>query len=254
MTPGATYPVFDVAEIAQEASERAGVELRAGYALRTARRAMELVFIEWANRGLNLWTIEGPTPVELVPGVFRYELPEDTVDLIEHVIRTWPPGDGGWYPGGWQQTDRDRYRWRGNRPSDLPLTRFSVSEYSAIPNKLAFGRPSIINIRREIRPYVLLWQVPPSTPRYQLVYWRLKRIAAMRPGGTGEPGIPWRFVNALVAGTAFYMALKSTDPKALEKIQLLKSEYEEQFQLASDEDRDRASFTFVPFDYSWLVR
>lgn len=250
MTPS-TYPVFDVAEIAQEASERAGVEFRSGYALRTARRAMELVFIEWANRGLNLWTIEGPTPVDLTPGVFRYDLPEDTVDLIEHVIRTWPPGDGGWLPG---QHHHDRRRWRGNRPSDLPLTRFTVSEYSAIPNKLALGRPSIISIRRAIEPYFLLWQVPPVVPRYQMVYWRLKRIAPMPKGGEAQPGIPWRFVNALTAGVAFYMALKSNDPKALQKIQLLKSEYEEQFQLASDEDRDRASFTFVPFDYSWLIR
>lgn len=241
------YPVFDIAEIAQEAAERAGVEFRSGYALRSARRAMELLFIEWANRGLNLWTIEGPTTIDLTPGVFRYQLPEDTVDLIEHVIRTWPPGNGG-LPYGWP---RDR-RWSWNRPSDLPLTRFTVSEYAAIPNKLAEGRPSIISIRRSIQPYFLLWQVPPPVPRYQVAYWRLKRIAPMPPGGTAEPGIPWRFVNALTAGMAFYMALKSTDPKALEKIQLLKSEYEEQFQLASDEDRDRASFNFVPFDYSWI--
>ena len=96
MTPTPTYPVFDVAEIAQEASERAGVDLRSGYDLRTCRRAMELVFIEWANRGLNLWTIEGPLVINLAPGVYQYALPEDTVDLIEHVIRTWPPGN--WTP------------------------------------------------------------------------------------------------------------------------------------------------------------
>lgn len=238
-------PLFDVAEIAQEASERAGVEFRSGYALRTARRAMELLFIEWANRGLNLWTIEGPVSIDLTPGVFQYDLPDDTVDLIEHNIRTWPPGDGGqfWTPAfGW------------NRPSDLPLTRFTVSNYAAIPNKLAQGRPSIISIRRAIQPYFLLWQVPPSMPLYQMVYWRLKRIAPLASGGADEPAIPWRFINALTAGVAFYMALKSTDPKAMEKIQLLKSEYEEQFQLASDEDRDRASFQFVPFDYTFLRR
>lgn len=238
-------PQFDVADIAQEASERAGIEFRSGYALRTARRAMELLFIEWANRGLNLWTIEGPTPIDLTPGVYQYDLPEDTVDLIEHNIRTWPPGNGGyaWHaPFGW------------NQPSDLPLTRFTVSNYAAIPNKMARGRPSVISIRRAIQPYFLLWQVPPMTPFYQVVYWRLKRIAPLQPGGDAVPGIPWRFVNALTGGLAFYMALKSTDPKALQKIQLLKSEYEEQFQLASDEDRDRASFQFVPFDYSFLRR
>ena len=253
-------PVFDVAEIAQEASERAGIEFRSGYSLRTARRAMELLAIEWANRGLNLWTIEGPTTVDLTPGVYQYSLPEDTVDLIEHVIRTWPPGNGGgwgdpsWGEIGWGAPDccGFDYTFGGNQPSDLPLTRFTVSEYAAIPNKLAQGRPSIISIRRAIQPYFLLWQVPPRSPLYQVAYWRLKRIAPLPPGGTGIPEIPWRFINALTAGVAFYMALKSTDPKAMEKVQFLKTEYQEQFQLASDEDRDRASFNFVPFDYSFM--
>lgn len=241
MTPALTpaYPVFDIAEISQEASERAGVDFRTGYDLRSARRAMELLFIEWANRGLNLWTIEGPTFISLTPGVFKYNLPSDTVDLIEHAIRTWPGSGAAWSPG--------------TQPSDLPLTRFTVSEYAAIPNKLAQGRPSLLSIRRAIQPYFLLWQVPPADGQlYQMLYWRLKRMAAMPPGGEAEPGIPWRFVNALTAGLAFYIALKSTDPKALAKIQLLKTEYEEQFQLASDEDRDRASFTFVPMDYSFI--
>lgn len=246
MTAAPAYPLFDIAEIAQEASERAGIEFRSGYSLRTARRSMELLFIEWANRGLNLWTIEGPTTIDLTPGVYRYNLPVDTVDLIEHVVRTWPPGNGGWSPG-------DPLRWRASQPSDLPLTRFTVSEYASIPNKLAQGRPSLISIRRAVQPYFLLWQVPQQgEQRYQLAYWRLKRIAPMTPGGTAEAPIPWRFLNALIAGLAFYMALKSTDPKALAKIQLLKGEYEEQFQLASDEDRDRASFNFVPFNYSYL--
>lgn len=246
----AAAPIFDLAEIAQEASERAGIEFRSGYALRTARRSMELLCIEWANRGLNLWTIEGPVTIDLTPGVFRYDLPSDTVDLIEHNIRTWPPGNGGGLESGsgWSP-------WFGaNQPSDLPLTRFTVSNYAAIPNKLAQGRPSIISIRRAIQPYVLLWQVPPLAPFYQLVYWRLRRIQALGVGGMAEPEIPWRFVNAMTAGIAFYMSLKSTDPKALTKVQLLKSEYEEQFQLASDEDRDRASFQFVPFDYSFVYR
>ena len=213
MTPA--YPVFDIAEVAQEASERAGIDFRSGYALKTARRSIELLSIEWANRGLNLWTLDGPTYVNLTPGVARYGLPDDTVDLIEHNIQTWPGSGGTW-----------------TNPSELPLTRFTVSNYAAIPNKTAEGRPSVISIRREISPYCLLWQVPPEAPAYRLVYWRLKRIAAMAPGGTGEPAIPWRFVNALIAGVAFYMALKSTDPKVLPKVTLLKSEYEEQFQLA----------------------
>ena len=246
----AASPTFDLVEIAQEASERAGIEFRSGYSLRTARRSMELLSIEWANRGLNLWTIEGPTTIDLTPGVYQYDLPCDTVDLIEHNIRTWPPGNGAAYDSGagWSPW------FAPNQPSDLPLTRFTVSNYAVIPNKLAQGRPSIISIRRAIQPYCLLWQVPPSTPFYQLVYWRLKRIGVLGPGGMAEPEIPWRFVPAMTAGMAFYMSLKSNDPKALAKVQLLKSEYEEQFQLASDEDRDRASFQFVPFDYSFVYR
>jgi hypothetical protein len=251
-------PVLDLAEIAQEAAERAGVEFRSGYALRSARRSMELLFMSWANRGLNLWTIEGPTTVDLSPGVYQYDLPEDTVDLIEHNIRTWPSREGGGWDAEWDGDWPAESGWdggwdySGNKPSDLPLTRFTVSNYAAIPNKLAQGRPSIISIRRAIQPYFLLWQVPPRTPFYQVVYWRLRRIAPLQPGGTAVPEIPWRFINALTAGMAFYMSLKSTDPKALQKVQLLKSEYEEQFQLASDEDRDRAAFQFVPFDYSYI--
>lgn len=231
----AAYPNFDIAELSQEASERAGIEFRSGYSLRTARRALELLLIEWANRGLNLWTIEGPTRIDLTPGVYQYSLPESTVDLIEHVIRTQSTSGSGWH-----------------QYTDLPLTRFTVDEYAAIPNKRAQGRPSVISIRRAVQPYFLLWQVPPSTPFYQVVYWRLRRIKPMPLGGTAVPEIPWRFVNALIAGLAFYMALKSTDPKVLPKIQLLKSEYQEQFGLASDEDRDRASFRFVPGGYQWL--
>jgi hypothetical protein len=234
MATAAAYPVFDIAEICQEASDRAGIDFRSGYALRSARRALELLLIEWANRGLNLWTIEGPTTIDLTPGVYRYNLPENTVDLIEHNLRTWHGG--------------------AEQHSDLPLTRFTVSEYAVIPNKFSQGRPSIISIRRAIQPYFVLWQVPSPFPAYQVVYWRLRRMRPMPAGGTGVPDIPWRFVNALIAGMAFYMSLKSTDPKVMPKIQLLKQEYEEQFGLASDEDRDRASFQFVPFNYTWMSR
>lgn len=238
-------PVFDLAEIAQEAAERAGVEFRSGYALRTARRSMELLSIEWANRGLNLWTIDGPTTIDLEPGVNQYDLPECTVDLIEHNIRTVPYKDWGCSEyGGWGAT----------QANELPLVRYTVSEYAAIPNKMAPGRPSVISIRRAIQPYFLLWQVPSWGASYQVVYWRMRRIGPVGTGGTAEPEIPWRFIPAMTAGMAFYMSLKSTDPKAMQKIQLLKAEYQEQFELASDEDRDRASFNFVPFDYSFIRR
>jgi hypothetical protein len=223
------WPVFDVAEIAQEASERAGIEFRSGYSLRSARRSLELLSIEWANRGLNLWTVDGPTPINLVSGVNQYALPEDTVDLIEHNLRTWNSAQTAY--------------------TDLPLARMTVSEYAAIPNKLAQGRPNIIHIRRQIKPYFFLWMVPPSSPLMQLIVWRLRRMKSVGPGGTGEPEIPWRFVPAMIAGLAFQMSLKSKEPDATQRVSLLKAAYEEQFQLASDEDRDRAAIYWVPGGY-----
>jgi len=237
--PPSVWPTFDVVEIAQEASERAGIEFRSGYSLRTARRALELLSIEWANRGLNLWTIEGPVILDLLPDVNEYDLPEDTVDLIEVVVRTlWGGGSGGSSP---------------QQYNDLPLDRMTLPEYTAITNKRASGRPTIINVRREVQPYFNIWMVPPVGSLYQLVWWRLRRIAPLAPGGVGVPDIPWRFIPAMIAGLAYYMALKSTDPNAVPRIQMLKDEYQEQFTLASDQDRDRAAFRFVPGGYLRFV-
>lgn len=247
-----SWPVFDVAEIAQEASERAGVDFRSGYALRAARRALELLSIEWSNRGLNLWTIEGPTAIALQPGINRYSLPEDTVDLVEHVIRTWrffgPEGsvDPGAAPpfsfGQWSE-------WGPNAYTDMPLVRQTFSEYSHIPNKQARGRPTLIHVRRNIKPYFVLWMTPPPIPFYQVILWRMRRMKSLGYGGEGQPEIPWRFVPALIAGLAYYMSLKSKDQNVLQRVQLLKAVYEEQFQMAADEDRERASFFFIPGGY-----
>jgi hypothetical protein len=248
-----SWPTFDVAEIAQEASERAGVDFRSGYALRTARRSLELLSIEWANRGLNLWTIEGPTPVGLQPGVNKYSLPEDTVDLVEHALRTWNLSDprGGWVPpeaapplsyGQWTP-------WGQHAYTDLPLTRQTFSEYAAIPNKQALGRPTLIHVRRAIQPYFMLWMTPPQAPFYQTLVWRMRRMKTLGYGGEGQPEIPWRFIPAMIAGLAYYLSLKSKDQDVLQRVSLLKASYEEQFGLASDEDRDRASFFWVPGGY-----
>jgi hypothetical protein len=236
MAATTVWPVFDVVEIAQEASERAGIEFRSGYALRSARRALELLSIEWANRGLNLWTIEGPVTLDLLPGMDTYDLPVDTVDLVEHSLRTFSSGSAG--PGY----------------TDLPLTRYTLPEYAAITNKQAPGRPSIIHVRREIQPYFHVWMVPDlrATGLYQLLYWRLRRLGPLGAGGASMPDIPWRFIPAMVAGMAYYMALKSTDPNAVPRIEMLKGCYEEQYTLAADEDRDRASFRFTPGGYQQL--
>jgi hypothetical protein len=225
------WPLIDVAEMAEEASDRAGIEYRSGYSLRTARRALEFLAIEWANRGLNLWTIDGPVTVPMLPGIDTYNLPQDTVDLVEHVLR---------------QTNS------GGSTQDIPLERWTFAEYATIPNKQAQGRPSVINIRRSIAPYFVVWQVPSLTPVYSVVYWRLRRLLPLGTGGTGQCDIPWRFLPAMTAGLAFYLALKSKDPKALARVEMLKAEYVEQFGLASDEDRDRASVHFVPGGYDFL--
>jgi len=225
------WPVFDVVEICQEASEQAGIEFRSGYALKTARRSLELLCIEWANRGLNLWTVEGPVTLDLEPGVWEYTVPDDTVDLIEHALREVNPN--GTY-------------------NDWPLDRMTLPEYAAINNKLAVGRPSILNMRREISPYFDIWMVPPVSPAYQIVYWRLRRMRSVGTGGTGTPEVPWRFVPALISGLAYHLALKSKDPLVAQRVQGLKANYEEQFTLASDEDRDRAAFRFIPGGYSQI--
>ena len=230
MTPLVTpFPIFDVAEIAEEASERAGVEFRAGYMLRTARRSIELLSIEWGNRGLNLWTVENGS-VDLQAGVYEYPMPDDTIDLIEHNLR--------WYdfstPG---------------QPRDLPLPRFSIDEYMSIPNKYSTGRPTVIHIRRQIHPSFVLWQVPDKDATYQLMYSRLRRMGSVGTGGTGLPELPFRFVPAMVAGLAYYLALKSTDPGAQQRVPLLKAAYEEAYTMAGDEDRDRASVKWHPWGY-----
>jgi hypothetical protein len=220
------FPTFDVAEMAQEAAERAGIDLRSGYSLRTARRSLELLSIEWGNRGLNLWTIATEV-VELLPGVPEYFLPPDTIDLIEHDLRQYNVGD---------------------LPVDYPLARMSISEYSSIPSKTSQGRPTIIHIRRRINPSFVLWQVPDRTG-YGLAYARLRRMASVGSGGTGQPDLPFRFIPAMIAGLAYYLAFKAPDPAALQRLPVLKAAYEEQFTLAADEDRDRASVRWVPFGY-----
>ena len=222
------FPTYDVAEIAEEASERAGVELRGGYALRSARRSIELLSIEWGNRGLNLWTVDVGS-ISLKKGVEEYALPDDTIDLIEHYLRYINPDTG--------------------LPTDYSLPRLSMDEYAIIPGKLSQGRPTSIHIRRRIAPSFLLWQVPDRDNYYTLSFSRLRRMASVGTGGTGSPELPFRFVPAMIAGVAFYMALKSTDPGAQQRVPMLKAAYEEQFMLASDEDRDRASVKWVPWSY-----
>ena len=221
-TSGTTAFNMDFTEIADEAWERAGREMRSGYDLRTARRSMNLMTIEWQNRGINMWTIEDGT-ITLTEGVSRYPLPADTIDLLEHQIRT---GSGN------QATQ-----------SDLTASRISVSTYAAIPNKLSRGRPIQIYIERlRDAPQVNVWPVP-NNDTYVLYYWRMRRIEDAGKG-IETSDMNFRFFPVLVAGLAYYIAMKI--PEFADRIPMLKQAYEEQFELAAGEDREKTSARFVP--------
>ena len=221
-TSGTTTFDMDFTEIAEEAWERAGREMRSGYDLRTARRSMNLMTIEWQNRGINMWTIEEGS-IDLVKGQTQYTLPADTIDLLEHQLRT----DAG----------------SVSTQSDLNLSRISVSTYATIPNKLTQGRPIQIFIERlRDAPKINVWPVPDKAG-YKINYYRLRRV---QDAGTGveTADMNFRFLPCLVAGLAYYIAMKV--PELTDRVSMLKSMYEEQFDLAAQEDREKAPVRFVP--------
>jgi hypothetical protein len=298
-TTGSTAFTLDFTDIAEEAWERAGREMRSGYDLRTARRSMNLMTIEWQNRGINMWTIDQGT-ITLTPGLSTYALPVDTIDLLDHVIRTGANS--------------------ASTQADLNITRISVSTYATIPNKLATGRPIQVWIQRLsgvvsptgltlngtinattttitlsstaglpaagfIRidnediaygylsgntlggvfrgqngttaathttgaaiynpnlPAVTVWLTPDNTQTYQFIYWRMRRIQDAG-AGTQLADMNFRFLPCLVAGLAYHIAMKV--PELVERIPMLKQAYEEQFDLAAGEDREKAAIRFVP--------
>ncbi len=222
-TSGTTAFNLDLTDLVEEAFERAGAELRTGYDLRTARRSLNLLFADWANRGINMWTIEQGA-ISLVAGTGTYDLPSDTVDLLEFVIRT---------NAGATATQ-----------SDLSMSRISVSTYASIPSKLSQGRPIQVWIDRQApTPTVNLWPVPDGAQPYQFVYWRLKRIDDAG-NGVNTMDVPFRFLPCMVAGLAYYLALKV--PNGMERLGLLKQQYDEAWELAATEDREKASFSLVP--------
>jgi hypothetical protein len=223
-TSGTATFNLDLNEYVEEAFERCGAELRTGYDLRTARRSLNLLFADWSNRGINMWTIEQGQQV-LTAGTNTYTLPADTVDLIEHVIRT---GAGN-----------------VSTQTDLTITRISVSTYSSIPNKLQQARPIQVYINRQAAaPQFTVWPTPDNSQTYTFVYWRLRRIQDAGAGGTYTQDIPFRFLNALVSGLAYYLSMKI--PGAMERMQVLKAQYDQDWDLASTEDREKAAVRFVP--------
>lgn len=218
-TSGTTAFALDFTDIAEEAWERAGREMKSGYDLRTARRSMNLLTLEWQNRGINMWTMDSSS-VSLVAGTAAYSLPADTIDILEAVVRT----------------------GTGTSQQDLTLTRISMPVYASIPNKNSTGKPLQMLITRGLStPTVTVWPVPDAA--YTLYYWRMRRI---EDAGTGveTPDIQYRFLPALVAGLAYYIATKV--PELLPRVEMLKMQYEEQYRLAAEEDREKASVRFVP--------
>lgn len=298
-TTGSTAFNLDFTELAEEAWERAGREMRSGYDLRTARRSMNLLTIEWQNRGINMWTIEQGS-INLVAGLNTYPIPTDTIDLMDHVIRTGANS--------------------ASTQADLTITRISASTYATIPNKLQQARPIQILVQRnsgetnpagstlsttisssdtEITlstsvglaaagyiqlgseiiyyqyisgntlyncsraqnntsaashssgtsvyvpqlPAVTVWPTPDNSTPYQLIYWRLRRV---QDAGSGveTSDMNFRFLPAAAAGLAYHICVKV--PELMSRVTMLKDMYDEQFNLAAGEDREKAAVRFVP--------
>jgi len=220
-TSGVTTRTFDQNEILQEAWELAtgGGDLRSGYDLRTARRSLELLLLEWANRGVNLFTVDTQT-VALVAGTATYTLDTDTVDVMEAVVRT---------GSGTSQNDRS-------------ITRITISTYANIANKNVEGSPNQYYINRQTsQPSVTLYPVPSAADT--LMLWTLRRI---EDAGVGSNTIdtPFRFIPALIAGVALGIAMKR--PEGAPRIPMLAEYYKATWDRASDEDRDKSTLRIVP--------
>jgi hypothetical protein len=301
-TTGTTAFDLDFAEIAEEAWERAGRELRSGYDLRTARRSMNLMTIEWQNRGINMWTIDQGV-ITMQQGLNTYPLPTDTIDLLDHVVRT----------NANSTTNQ----------ADLTITRISVSTYATIPNKLTQSRPIQVWVQRmsgetasttiqtaaavaatdttitlsntvglaangyiqlgsvsgEViyysyisgntlqncfraqnnttaqsyvigaavyvpkLPAITVWPTPDGTTTYTFAYWRLRRVQDAGAGPNVQD-MNFRFLPAVAAGLAYHISMKV--PELMPRIQMLKQAYDEQFDIAAGEDREKAAIRFVP--------
>ena len=233
-TTGTAAFNLDLNDILEEAFERCGKEMRSGYDFRTARRSLNLLTIEWSNRGINLWTIEEGI-IPLIQGQITYDLPVDTIDLLDQVTRT----------------------GSGQNQMDININRISESTYSTIPNKNATGRPIQVWINRQSGatypttgvkyPQINVWPAPDqgsvSSPYYYFVYWRLRRIQDAG-NGVNTQDIPFRMLNAMVAGLAYYLALKIPGSEA--RLPILKQQYDETWEMAATEDREKAAQRFVP--------
>jgi len=215
-TSGTASFDLNIDDLVEESFERLGMRMTSGNQLKTARRSLNLLFLDWANRGLNLWTIEQAT-LSIVQGDNELALPLDTINVLTAVVRD---------------------------PSvtpliDINMDRISRAEYLNVPNKTTQARPAQFYVERTNAPKVYLY--PAADKAYTLLYYRIRRI---QDAGdyTNTTDINFRFLPCLVAGLAYYLSLKF----APDRIAVLKQLYEEEFARAAAEDRDTASFFIVP--------
>jgi len=229
MATSGTYAFnLDLSDILEEAYERAGLELRSGYDYRTARRSLDLMFLEWQNKGLNLWTVQEDTQT-LTAGTGRYALSSDQLDVIEASLRT----DDG---------DADKQ-------TDLTMSRISISQYSHLTNKLTQGRPIQFWIEKDPSAIALnVWPVPDDAVTYKINYYYIQRVEDSGSPASNNVDVPARFMPCMAAGLAYYISVKR--PEASERAPLLKQMYDEQWNLAADADRDKSSFYMTPGGYS----
>lgn len=224
MTTSGTAEInFDILDICEEAFERAGSQMRSGYDLRTARRSLNLMMMEWANLGYNLWTVRQDTTL-LTAGVNEIEMDADTVDILDAAIRT----------------------GTGTSQADYTINRISEPTWLQIPNKTATGRPLQYYVHRGLEfPTLYLWPVPDTNGPYTLYFFSMRRIEDVT-GATQTMDMPFRFIPALVAGLAWNLALKN---KSVDKdrIVYLEQQYKTSLELATGEDREKASLFVAPY-------
>ena len=204
---------LDVGELIEEAYERCGLEMRSGYDAKTARRSLNLMFADWANRGLNLWTVTQETK-SITSGTATYTLSSEFVDLLEVVLRN-------------------------SSNTDFTLSQMSRNEYLTIPNKASTGQPSQYFFDRQTTPTITLWSTPDAS--YTLVYYYVRRIQDA-DSLINNADAPFRFLPCMAAGLAYYIAIK----RAPDRIQILKSIYEEEFQRAASEDASSTPLKLTP--------
>ena len=229
-TSGTTSFTLDVSDIMEEAYERAGLELRSGYDSKTARRSLDLLMLEWQNRGLNLWTVRNGSQA-LTAGTASYDLTADKLDIIEGLLRT-DAGDT-------------------SKQSDLTMQRISVSQDAHQTNKLSQGRPLQYYVERKPTGITVhFWPVPDATTSYTFEYYYMERIEDTGSPASNNMDVPARFLPCLVSGLAYQIASKR--PEAMQMAPMLKQVYEEQWALAADAAREKAALYMAPGGYNDL--